>query len=112
MALVIVAVGLFTWGTSIGIPDDLHEAARATLLHVLENDQDIPNGDDGFAMLLHTAFTFAEDNSHGTEAVLPNRAASLALGVILGEYRVVKVGKHRSIPNGWWKPRHFANESP
>ena len=98
VALVIFVIGLFTWGTSTGVPDDLHEAARATLLHVLENTQDIPKGDDGFAMLLHRAFTFAEDNSHGTEAMLPNRAAILALGVILGENRVVKVGKRTIDP--------------
>jgi hypothetical protein len=98
VALVILAVGLFTWGTSTGIPDDLHEVARATLLHVLENAQDIPQGDDGFARLLNRAFAFAEDNSHGTEAVLPNRAAILALGVILGENRVVKVGKRKIAP--------------
>jgi uncharacterized protein YfiM (DUF2279 family) len=98
VALVILIVGLFIWGTSTGIRDDLHEAARITLLHVLENAQDIPKGDDGFAMLLHRAFTFAEDNSHGTEAVLPNRAAILALGVILGEDRVVKVGKRKIDP--------------
>lgn len=93
--LLILAAGLFTWGTSTGVPDDLYEAARATGLYVLLNAEDIPKGDDGFAMLLHDAFTFAEDNSHGTDAVKPNRAAILALGAILGEDRVAKVGKRQ-----------------
>jgi len=94
-ALLILAVGLFAWGTSTGVPDDLYEAARATGLHVLANAEDIPDGDDGFAGLLHAAFTFAEDNSHGTDPVQPNKAAILALGVILGEERVARAAKRQ-----------------
>lgn len=93
--VVFLAVGLYTWGTSTDVPDDLYEAARVTGLYVLLDAEDIPKGDDGFAMLLHTAFTFAEDNSHGTDAVIANRAAILALGVILGEKRVAKVAKRQ-----------------
>jgi uncharacterized protein YfiM (DUF2279 family) len=93
--LLLFAVGLFVWGTSTGVPNDLYETARTTGLYVLENADDVPKGDEGFARLLHAAFTFAEDNSHGTDAVLPNRAAILALGVILGEERVAKVAKRR-----------------
>jgi hypothetical protein len=93
MVLVIFAGGLFAWGTSTGIPDDLYEAARTTGLYVLSNAEDVTEGDDGFAMLLQLAFTFAEDNSHGTDSVPPNQAAILALGVILGEKRVAKVAK-------------------
>ena len=42
--LLILAAGLFTWGTSTGVPDDLYEAARATGLYVLLNAEDIPKG--------------------------------------------------------------------
>ena len=94
-ALVILGVVLFAWGTSTGVPDDLYEAARATGLHVLEHADEVPDGDDGFAMLMQLAFTFAEDNSHGTDSVLPNRAAILALGVILGEERVARVARRQ-----------------
>jgi hypothetical protein len=90
-ALVIAAAGLFVWGTSTGISDDLDAAARATSRHVLEHRKTIPKGDEGFAELIKLAFTYAEDNSHGTDAVLPNQAAILALGVILGEERVAEV---------------------
>ena len=90
--LMILAAGLSVWGVSTGIPDDLYEASRATAVHVLEFARDVPQGDDGFARLLEVAFAYAEDNSHGTDAVLPNRAAILALGVILGEDRVARVG--------------------
>jgi hypothetical protein len=91
--LVGLGVALFAWGASTGIPDDLDEAARVTGLYLLENAQDVPQGDDAFAQLLEKAFAYAEDNSHGTDAVLPNRAAILALGVILGDDRVARVGR-------------------
>ncbi|MFC1764512.1 hypothetical protein ACFL6U_20900 [Planctomycetota bacterium] len=93
VALAILVLGLFAWGTATGVPDDLYEAARATGLHVLEHAEEIPPGDEGFGQLLYVAFTFAEDNSHRTDAVFPNRAAILALSVILGEERVAQVAK-------------------
>ena len=97
-ALVILGVGLFAWGTSTAVSNDLYEAARMTGLHVLEREEDIAQGDEGFAQLFEVAFAFAEDNSHGTGAVLPNQAAILALGVILGEDRVARVGKRMAKP--------------
>jgi len=92
-ALVVLPVGLFLSATSTGIGDDLNDIARATGRHVLESADEIPKGDAGFAMLMERAFAYAEDNSHGTDPVLPNRAAILALGVILGERRVAEVAK-------------------
>ncbi|MEM9659654.1 MAG: hypothetical protein AAF961_14940, partial [Planctomycetota bacterium] len=91
IALIVFGVGLFAWGSSTGITDELDVAARTTGLHVLNRSNKVPDGDDGFASLLRLAFTFAEDNSHGTDAVLPNKAAIVALGVILGEERVAEV---------------------
>ncbi len=96
--LVALAVGLVAWGASTGVPDDLDEAWRATTRHVLENAGNVPQGDAGFARLLQVAFAYAEDNSHGTDPVLPNRAAILALGVILGEDRVAQVGRRGNAP--------------
>lgn len=91
--LAILTVGLFAWGTATGIPDDLDAAARTTGRHLLQIVEEVPAGDAGFAMLLEAAFAFAEDNSHGTDPVLPNRAAILALGVILGDERIAAVAK-------------------
>jgi hypothetical protein len=91
--IVILAVGLFIWGTSTGISDDLYHSARATALHVLETAAEIPKGDAGFEKLMEVAFAFAEDNSHGRDPIPPQRAAILALGVILGEEKVAKVAK-------------------
>jgi hypothetical protein len=93
--LVIIAGGLFVWGSSTGIPDDLDALARETAEYVLIYADDIPKGDEGFNSLLQSAFMYAEDNSHGSDAVLPNKAAILALGVILGEETVAKVAKRR-----------------
>lgn len=91
-ALVAVTLGLAAWGVSTRVPDDLYEAWQGTARHVLENAADVPDGDEGFLRLLEIAFAYAEDNSHGTDAVLPNRAAILALGKILGDDNVARVG--------------------
>jgi hypothetical protein len=87
--------GLFAWGTATGIGDELDAAARATGRHVLAAAPGVPDGDAGFQRLLELAFAFAEDNPHGTDAVLPNRAAVLALAVILGDEAVAKVAGRR-----------------
>ena len=91
VALIVFSAGLFFWGTSTGISDDLSETARATGQYLIENADDVPSGDEGFSELMKMAFEFAEDNSHGTDAIEPNRAAILALGVILGEEQVAAV---------------------
>lgn len=69
---------------------DLEAAARSTGHHVLATAGEVPNGDDGFVELAKSAFPYAEDNSHATDAVLPNQATSavLTLGIILGEERL------------------------
>ena len=91
IGLIAFCVALFLWGTSTGISDDLYELARATGDHILQNAEDVSDGDEGFSQLLKMAFKFAEDNSHRTDAVEPNKAAILALGIILGEERVAEV---------------------
>lgn len=91
LAFAAVAGLVIYWGTSTGISDELDLAARATGLHLLEIADQIPSGDAGFEMLLENAFRYAEDNSHRSDPSFPNRAAILALGVILGEQRVAEV---------------------
>ena len=90
--LVVLTCGVAAWGLSTGVPNDLYAAWQATARHVLAAADDAPDGDEGFLRLLHVAFAYAEDNSHGTDAVLPNRAAILALGKILGDDNVARVG--------------------
>jgi hypothetical protein len=60
---------------------------------LLANADQIPSGDEGFMKLVELAFLYAEDNSHSTDAVHANRAAILALGVILGQERIASVAK-------------------
>ncbi|MCP5517998.1 MAG: hypothetical protein H7A45_12170 [Verrucomicrobiales bacterium] len=93
VSLVALGAGLFTWGAATGIPDDLYQAARATGLHLLDQADRIPDGEEGFIALLQAAFAYAEDNSHHADPVFPNEAAILALGVIAGEDRVAEVAR-------------------
>jgi hypothetical protein len=91
--LSVLLIGLYFWGTATGISDDLTENSRATGEYLLANADQIPSGDEGFMKLVELAFLYAEDNSHSTDAVHANRAAILALGVILGQERIASVAK-------------------
>lgn len=91
-SLVGICSVLFLLGSSMNISADLEKAARATGIYLLDNATDISRGDEAFGKLLQKAFTYAEENSHGADAVFANRAAILALGVILGDDQVAQVG--------------------
>jgi hypothetical protein len=90
--LIVVTTGLAAWGAATRVCDDLYAAWQGTARHLLAAAADVPDGDEGFLQLLQIAFAYAEDNSHGTDAVLPNRAAILALGKLLGDDKVASVG--------------------
>ena len=92
LVLVSLAGGLLVWGTATGITDELYESARATGQYVLDNSDDIPAGDEGFIELLERTFAYARNNSQGRDPIMPNQAAILALGVILGDDNVAWVG--------------------
>lgn len=98
VALVLFPASVFAWGTSTRITDDLHEAARMTGQHVIEQFRETPNDADRFGRLTQLAFAYAEDNSHGVDPVFPNQAAILALGVILGEDAVAAVARRQVYP--------------
>jgi hypothetical protein len=91
--LAALVISLFAWSATFGIPDDLYQAARATGQYVIEKSKSIPQGDSAFEHLMQAAFAYAEDNSHGTDSVMPNQAAILALAVILGEDQVARLGR-------------------
>jgi len=91
VGLLIGLGGIFVWGTATGISDELHTAARAIGRHVLASAGDVPDGDAGFARLIELAFGFAEANSGGSDPVLANRAAILALAAIVGEEKIAAV---------------------
>jgi hypothetical protein len=89
---VVLVPVVLAWGMGKKVPVDLDMAARATGLHLLDNSDQIASGDEAFGQVVEMAFAFAEDNSHGTDAVFANKAAILALGVIVGDEKVAKVG--------------------
>lgn len=90
--LVALVLGLLGWGLPTGIGDNLDEAARATEQHLLSQADQVTSGEEAFHQMLEMAFAFAEDNSHGADPVFTNKAAILALGVILGDDKVAAVG--------------------
>ena len=46
IGLIAFCVALFLWGTSTGISDDLYELARATGDHILQNAEEVADGDE------------------------------------------------------------------
>jgi hypothetical protein len=98
IALVSLTALLFVWGTSTRVPEDLEQAARAIGQHLLENASEISSGDQAFDQLLRLAFEYAEENSHGNDPVYPNKAAILALGVVMGDDQIVRVGRSEIDP--------------
>lgn len=87
-----LALALILWGTATRVPTNLDLAARATGFHLLDNADQIGRGDEAFLQMIQMAFSFAEENSHGTDATTPNKAALLALGVIMGDDQIARVG--------------------
>lgn len=97
-SLFVVGSAVFILGATLGVSDDVEDAAYATGLFLLDNAAEISRGDAAFAELLQKAFAYAEDNSHGADAVFANRAAILALGVILGDDQVAQIGRRELDP--------------
>jgi hypothetical protein len=63
-------------------------AVRAHVRHLLDAVPRLPRGDAGFAGAVGTAFAFARSRSAGSSAVAENRAALLALGILMGHRRL------------------------
>jgi hypothetical protein len=104
--LLVALAALFAWGIATGIHDDLANAVRAVGRHLVGRAREVPDGDAGHARLVEFAFRYAEDNSQGVDPVLANRAAILALAVILGGEQVATVAKRELDPRGL--PEHAA----
>jgi hypothetical protein len=89
---------LFAWGSATGIRDELDHATRAVGRHLLDSAKEVPDGDAGHARMIELAFGYAEANSQGADPVLANRAAILALSVVLGEEKVATVARRQVDP--------------
>jgi hypothetical protein len=96
--LILMLAALYTWGAATKTPDDLYLAARRTGQHVLSKSNEVPPGDDGFAEIMRSAFAYADENSHQSHAIFANRAAILAVGVILGDKRVARMARRSLDP--------------
>jgi hypothetical protein len=106
VVLVVIAalvVGLFLWGTSNNVSQDLDFASRQTVNHVLAHADEIRPGNEGFVDAVQLAFDFAEDNSHGRDPVQANKAAILALGIIFGDDKIARVAQSELEPE--WRDR-------
>lgn len=97
--LIALAFLFFVWGISIGISDELDSAARMIGRKLLDESESIPNGDEGFVAMLQRAFEEAQENSSQIDTAFTNKAAILALGVLLGEEKVAKVARREIDPN-------------
>lgn len=101
--LVALGAGLFFWGTSTRMTDDLEATARLMVQHILNRVDEIRSGDEGFADAINLVFVYAEDNSHRTDPLLSNKAAILALGIIFGDDNVAKIARKELEPE-WQEP--------
>lgn len=65
------------------------DATSIHLRHLVESAADLPGGDQQFSAFLRTSFTFARERcSEGKDPVVENRAAILALAIVLGHRRM------------------------
>ena len=93
--LVVALGGLFAWGTATGIGDELDAAARTVGRQLLADAEELPDGDEGFVLLVERSFRIAEAGGQGSDPVRANEAAILALAVILGDEQIARVaGRH------------------
>jgi hypothetical protein len=97
--LVIGVCGFLAWATATGIQDELDAAARAVARQLLASAGEVPEGDEGHARLIELAFRFGEANSPGSDPVLANEAAILALAVILGEEKIAAIARRDIDPD-------------
>lgn len=72
----------------LGEEENVARATAAHFAHLVAAAGDLPGGDKGFAAYLRTAFAFASERSRREDPVVENRAAILALGILLGHRRL------------------------
>jgi hypothetical protein len=70
--------------------EDLRAEVRAQVQHLLGQGT-YPTGDRRFVASLERAFAFARERSAGGKAVLENRAAVVALGILIGSRHVERL---------------------
>lgn len=90
LTLVVLITGVALWGLLGGSSSALRIATEAHLQRLASVGSDLPQGEARFGALLRTAFAPLPDDSIGSSMVQHNRAAILAWGVALGDYRLAR----------------------
>ncbi len=72
----------------LGEPDEVVQATAVYYRHLVGRAEPLPRGDEGFVAAVSSAFALAEERSVGGDPVAENRAAILALAILLGHSRV------------------------
>jgi hypothetical protein len=74
------------WGEGSG--NEMQQAVRAHVERLLGSASRLPRGEHRFGAAVEVAFAFARERSATSPPVLENRAALLALGILLGHSRL------------------------
>ncbi len=73
----------------LGASNEVINAASSHARQLVDSAASLPGGDQQFSALLRSAFTFARKrSSDGRDPTVENRAAIMALAIVLGHYRV------------------------
>ncbi len=85
--------------TDYSVDDDLAHATRAQVKALLTTAPSVPKGDEGGLALMRTAFALAAKRSASGDPVLENRAAVLALALVLGDEKLAKAADRAIDPS-------------
>lgn len=88
LALLGLTYGLLT---NYKVSDDLVQATRKQVAHLLQLAPSVPDGDEAFLSLTRAGFTLAAERSASGDPVLENQAAVLALALVLGDEKLAQV---------------------
>lgn len=79
--------------TSYNVGDDLVQATRKQVAHLLRQAPSVPDGDEAFLSLTREGFALAAERSTSGDPVLENQAAVLALALVLGDEKLAQVAE-------------------
>lgn len=102
-AIVVGLVAIYLWATASHESADLKLVCRQTVQHVLTHADKIRSGNEGIADAVRLAFAYAEENSHQGDSMQANKAAILALGIIIGDDQIAKFSQIQLDPD-WRGP--------
>jgi len=96
----------FIWGA--GLNETMRLAVRSHLQGLLEAAPRLPGGERRFGAAVETAFARARERSATSEPVIENRAALLALGILLGHPRLEQLVGQVMDQRDWGRAAPYA----